>query len=334
MKHSNHYIRLFAKILISFAFYVIALLFFKIQIPSPSFFIAAIILFISIILIIIYNNDSLDLLYKVSDRLYLDVTDKKKYHSNLDSVIATLHLIEKDIVNKHNDISELEKSRSKFLGNVSHELKTPLFVLQGYVETLLGGAINDKDVNIEFLEKIKTQTARLNNLLSDLVKISMIESDELKLSKEEVELDIIIDQIKNTFHDILIKRGNELIVPEKTNIKIFADKENMISVFNNLINNAINYSSDGDIIISIKKIKNHVNIKIIDHGIGMSEKHLNRIFERFYRVDSDRSRQTGGTGLGLAIVKHILLAHDIQIYVKSQKNIGSEFSFSIPILKT
>ena len=324
---------IYVKISTIFLIYFSLLFYLKYEI-NITFLIISFILFTCIILAIYNNNDKFNLLFKKSDDLYFNATNTKKKHSSLDEIITTINFIENDIIKKHSNISILEKSRSKFLGNVSHELKTPLFVVQGYVDTLLDGAIDDNKVNLDFLKKIKNQTDRLDFLLTDLIKISMIESDELKLDLKEVELDDIISEMKNIFNDIINKRGDNFIVPDKTNIKVNIDKEQMVCVFNNLINNAINYSTKGDIILSVKKDNDFAHIKLIDHGIGISESHLPRIFERFYRVDSDRSRNSGGTGLGLAIVKHILLAHGIQINIKSQENVGSEFSFSIPLLKS
>ena len=263
------------------------------------------------------------------------VFNKKKSHSNLSEILNSIELINKDIVEKNINIVDLEKSRSKFLGNVSHEIKTPLFVLQGYIDTLLDGAINDKNVNIDFLQKIKKQSDRLQNLMEDLIKISMIESDELKLNIEKVNFKDIIESIKSNFEDVLIKRKDELILPDDINeLYVDVDKKNIQIVFNNLVNNAISYSDKGNVIISAKLEKNMLNIKIVDHGIGIDENNISRIFERFYRVDNDRSRSKGGTGLGLAIVKHILLAHNITIGIESKQNFGSTFSFSLPISKT
>ena len=323
---------IYFKVLVSFLLYFI-FLFFIVDLDKNVFTISTLILFSTINFYLNNNNSKLTSLYEKCDRLYFKVKNKNKKHVNLNSIINSLNEIEKEITDKLLSISDLEKSRSKFLGNVSHELKTPLFVVQGYIDTLLDGAISDDKVNIKFLKKIKKQTSRLDFLLSDLIKISMIESDELKLNKEKVYLDDIILQLKDTFKNIIVNRGDNFVFPDKTNILINVDKDNMISVFNNLITNAISYSKDGDIILSVKKDSNYVHIKIVDHGIGIQDEHLSRIFERFYRVDSDRSRQSGGTGLGLAIVKHILLAHNIKINIKSTVNIGTECSFSIPLLK-
>ena len=173
----------------------------------------------------------------------------------------------------------------------------------------------------------------MNTLLGDLIQISMLESEESQLKLEKINLMDIIINVKDTFKQVLQSRKSNLIVPDEKTVYILADKKNMEIVFNNLINNAINYSDSGDIIISLKYIKKNIVVRIIDQGIGISKDNVQQIFERFYRVDSDRSRETGGTGLGLAIVKHILLAHNIEIKVDSKVNMGTEFIFEIPVLK-
>ena len=152
----------------------------------------------------------------------------------------------------------------------------------------------------------------------------------MKLNKKDVFLSDIIKEIDLRYADILIKRGNKLVLPDVESIKINIDKAAILTVFDNLITNAINYSDNGDIIISVKYHNNKIVISVIDHGIGINKNKIDRIFERFYRVDSDRSRISGGTGLGLSIVKHILLAHNTSIEVSSEPSIGSTFSFCLP----
>jgi len=274
-------------------------------------------------------------IFQKFDQLYFLLLGKEKKHKDLQDISYSMNIMNDNIVNQKVNIEDLEKSRSKFFGNVSHEIKTPLFILQGYVDTLIDGAVNDSKVNIKFLNKIKNQSKRLNNLMEDLIKISMIESDELKLNIQRINFQDIINSLDSDFSQILINRGDKLIIPEDiSHIYIDVDKENMLTVFRNIINNAISYSDKGNVIISSKVEKNYLKIKIIDHGIGIDEDSIQKIFERFYRVDNDRSREKGGTGLGLAIVKHILLAHNININIESKLNIGTTFSFIIPISKT
>tara|TARA_B110000438_G_scaffold259780_1_gene269406 strand:- start:431 stop:1249 length:819 start_codon:yes stop_codon:yes gene_type:complete len=269
------------------------------------------------------------------DKLYLFFFDKEKKHKDFSDIEKSLDLITSDIFNKKNNIENLEKHRSKFLGNVSHEIKTPLFILQGYIDTLINGAVNDPEVNIIFLNKIKNQSLRLNNLMEDLITISMIESDELKLKIERTNFKEIVSFLDSDFSQILINRGDKLVFPDKIDhLFVDVDKENILIVFRNIINNAISYSDKGNVIISAKIEKNKLNIRIIDLGIGIDEYNIKRIFERFYRVDNDRSRKKGGTGLGLAIVKHILLAHKMTFNIESKLGTGSTFNFRLPISKT
>ena len=298
------------------------------------YYLGIIVIFILIIFFIIdREHRKIKKIYKTIDEISRKVGSDTTNHVDLISVHRTLINIEKIIVDKSLNIKKLENYRSHFLSNASHELKTPLFVLEGYLDTLLDGAINDSNVNKKFLLKIKKQTNRLNTLLGDLIQISMLESEGSQLKLEKINLMDIITNVKDTFKQVLQSRKSNLIVPDEKAVYILADKKNMEIVFNNLINNAINYSDSGDIIISLKYIKKNIVIRIIDQGIGISKDNIQKIFERFYRVDSDRSRETGGTGLGLAIVKHILLAHNIEIKVDSKVNMGTEFIFEIPVLK-
>ena len=322
------------KALFLFILYLATLYLFNYRVLEVAFFLISIVFLLLLFYLFKQNQDTHHKIYNYTNDLYYAVFKKRIKHDNLSSVCNSLSLINSDITNKIDNIENLEKSRSKFLGNVSHEIKTPLFILQGYVDTLIGGAIHDSDVNLEFLNKIKHQSLRLNNLMEDLIKISMIESDELQLNIEKNSFKDVIEHISLNFQDVLSKRGDSLILPDiKDDIFVQIDKDNMLSVFNNIINNAINYSNDGDIIVSAKNQNDVLNIRITDHGIGMEEKYLNRIFERFYCVSSDRSRASGGTGLGLAIVKHILRAHGISIGVESRIKIGTTFYFNIPISK-
>jgi len=162
----------------------------------------------------------------------------------------------------------------------------------------------------------------------------MIESEDIKLNIEKIELNDILIEIQNDFGERIAKRGDQLIIPNVENILLNVDKEKIITVLNNLITNAINYSDSGDIVISVKKHQKQVRISVIDNGIGMPEKYFEDIFNRFFRIDKNRSNISGGTGLGLAIVKHILLAHNSKANVKSTKGIGTEISFMLPILKS
>ncbi len=225
-----------------------------------------------------------------------------------------------------------EKYRKEFLGNVSHELKTPLFNIQGYILTLLDGGIDDKNINIKYLQRTEKNINRLISVVHDLETIAQIESGEIKLDFENFDIVKLIIEIfemqeiranKKNINLIFLKNYDEEII-------VKADKKGISDVINNLIINSIIYGNEnGTTTVDIKKINGIIKITIKDNGIGISDKHLQRIFERFYRVDKSRSTIQGGTGLGLSIVKHIIEAHKQTIKVESQINKGSSFVFSL-----
>jgi two-component system phosphate regulon sensor histidine kinase PhoR len=231
------------------------------------------------------------------------------------------------------DIVQLKKSehvRSQFLGNVSHELRTPIFAVQGYLETLLNGAVDDPSVNRSFLEKAQSNLHRLNALLEDLINISQIESGEMKMSFRYFHINEFLESVAKEFETIAANRNVMLkrAFSTTTDDEAFGDKERLRQVLNNLISNAINYNNPmGDVVLSSEKTVNGIQISVKDTGVGVPSEHISRIFERFYRVDNDRSRALGGTGLGLAIVKHIIEAHGSRIEVESKTGEGSIFRF-------
>ena len=226
-----------------------------------------------------------------------------------------------------------EAYRKEFLQNLSHEFKTPIFAIQGYVDTLLSGAIDNPTVNRRFLENAAKNVDRMVNLAEDLDEISRLESGEQPLNKT---LFVIQDLIKEVYDTLSIKTAAKNI---KVSIKkgceapvtVYADKEKIRQVINNLIENATKYGKkDGSIVASIYKTDGKlVLIEFSDDGIGISEDHLPRIFERFYRTDRGRSRDVGGTGLGLAICKHIIEAHEQSMHVRSKLDVGTTIGFTL-----
>jgi two-component system phosphate regulon sensor histidine kinase PhoR len=235
-----------------------------------------------------------------------------------------------------NDITQLkklERVRSEFLGNVSHELRTPIFSLQGFLETLLDGAVDDPAVNRDFLEKAHKHAGRLNALLNDLIEISRIESGEMKMSFRFMPLADLLREVSDEMAPAAAKKNLRLTVAtgECTDDKVYADRERLKQVMINLLDNAIKYTEDGgSITVSARRDgTDAVCVEVADTGSGIPGQHLGRIFERFYRVDKDRSRDVGGTGLGLAIVKHIVEAHGGTIRVESIVGKGSRFMFSL-----
>lgn len=263
---------------------------------------------------------------------------QSKYQSS-DEIVLTKHLsaleneIKEMFEKAKSDIEYLERlqrMRSQFLANVSHELRTPIFSIQGYLETLLNGAIDDPKVNKHFLQKANQNTVNLSNLLNDLIDISMIESGEMRMSYRYFDINIFIQSIISEFIPIAEEKNIKLIFnPAKEGLQVFGDKDKLRQVFVNLLQNAIKYTDDGNIEVLLEEDKKFVNITVKDTGIGIPEDDLNRVFERFYRVDKARSRAVGGTGLGLAIVKHIIEAHNSKIIVQSRLGEGSTFSFKL-----
>jgi two-component system phosphate regulon sensor histidine kinase PhoR len=230
-------------------------------------------------------------------------------------------------------LKQNEQYRKEFLQNLSHELKTPIFAVQGYVDTLLNGAVNKEEVAKKFLLNTSKNIDRLVNLVDDLDEISKLESGEQLLYKENF---IIQDLIEDVFESLSIKAAAKNI---KTSIKkgcelpitVFADKAKIRTVLSNLVDNAIKYGKqNGNVVFSAYKTdQENVLVEISDDGYGISEDHLPRIFERFYRTDLARSRKEGGSGLGLSICKHIIEAHGRQIHVRSTLDVGTTFGFTL-----
>ncbi len=252
----------------------------------------------------------------------------------LDSHLIILETDLKEMFKKNQDdisnMKRLAQARSDFLGNVSHELRTPIFTIQGYLETLLNGAMEDPNVNRRFLKKAIKHTHNLDALLNDLIDISMIESGQMRMQPNYLILSEFFNSIAEELESLI--DGKELKIKTKFHdekVQVFGDKEKIKQVFVNLISNAIKYSDKGAIVIETCENNDKIKISIKDSGIGISDTDLPRIFERFYRIDKARSKDAGGTGLGLAIVKHIVEAHGSKIEVKSKVNKGSIFSFSL-----
>jgi two-component system, OmpR family, phosphate regulon sensor histidine kinase PhoR len=229
-------------------------------------------------------------------------------------------------------LKKLEQVRSQFLGNVSHELRTPIFALQGFLETLIDGAIDDPTVNRDFLEKAHAHALRLNTLLNDLIEISSIESGEMKMSFRYFNIKEFLASTVEDFQPVAASQSVTIALAGAIDpaLQVLGDKNRLTQVLSNLINNAIKYNTEGgSVTVSVRDEKNVVWIDIADTGYGIAEEHLTRIFERFYRVDKERSREAGGTGLGLAIVKHIVEAHGGEVTVTSTLGKGSTFSFPV-----
>jgi len=230
------------------------------------------------------------------------------------------------------ELKKLEKIRAEFVANVSHELKTPLTAIKGFVETLKTSAKNDPVALVRFLDIIDKQTQRLENLVNDLLILSSIESKEVRMNIVAEPLNRIVQNVLVLQKKIIEDKGHQLTVDIPADLpKVLVDRQRMEQVFLNLLDNAAKFTPPGGK-ISIRALleKPYVRVEVRDNGVGIPAEHLSRVFERFYRVDRARSREAGGTGLGLAIVRQIVSAHQGKIQVESSPDVGSTFRIFLP----
>lgn len=230
-------------------------------------------------------------------------------------------------------MKSLETYRKNFVGNISHELKTPLFSIQGYLHTLLDGAIYDEEINVDYVRRAAKNAKRLGNIVDDLEKINKLEDESFVIEKNSFSIKELTKEIFGDLKKMADKKGIVLKFKEGAalNVAVLADKEAIRQVLSNLIVNAIKYGkSEGKVAVSFYEVEKKILIEVSDNGIGLEEKHLKHLFDRFYRVKSSRSRAEGGSGLGLSIVKHTLEAHGEKIFVRSTPNVGTTFGFTLP----
>jgi len=237
---------------------------------------------------------------------------------------------QKDKLKEDRKKKKLEKFRKEFLGNVFHELKTPIFNIQGYLETLIEGGLEDPAINQKFLKKARKNVSRMTEIVDDLQMITNLQDGSFSLNFEKFDIySLVLDAIDSSEMRAR-KRNITLEVKEgcDNSFTVQADREMIQQALNNLITNSIKYgNTEGRTQVGIYDMNEHILIEVSDNGIGIDSKHLPRIFERFYRVDKNRSRELGGSGLGLAIVKHIIEAHNLTINVRSTVGIGTTFGF-------
>ncbi|MGI9550136.1 MAG: sensor histidine kinase [Aurantibacter sp.] len=279
-------------------------------------------------------------IYRRIKQIYDDVALLESSSLTSDPVTTDMRTlteeIEKFAADKKIEIDTLkirEAYRKDFLGNVSHELKTPLFTVQGYIETLLDGALEDKNVRKKYLQRANKGVERLIYIVKDLDLITKLEVGDLNLEPERFD---IIELIQNVFDLLEMKASKKKLsltfdMDYEKPIYVYADREKIQQVLMNLLVNSIKYGNkDGTTEVSVENlIKNKVIVRVTDNGEGIDEQHLPRLFERFFRVDQSGNRKEGGSGLGLAIVKHIIEAQGEKIYVESVLGAGSEFSFTL-----
>ncbi len=284
------------------------------------------------------------LIFTEIHKLYTRLTKVKKKDYQLTKgelvkVEDPLSRLHEEIVDfasrKEQEIAELKKLetfRREFLADVSHELKTPIFAAQGFIHTLIDGAIEDEGVRDKFLTKAANNLDSLNVLVEDLLTISQLEIGEIKMQCQNFDIHRLAEDIFEQLEETAGRRGVKLRFHKHTprSCYIYADKYRIGQVLTNLIVNGIKYGKErGNITVSFNYQNDYVFVSVQDDGPGIESRHLNRIFERFYRVEKSRSKDKGGTGLGLAIVKHILEAHDSKIYVSSIMGEGTIFSFKL-----
>jgi len=258
-------------------------------------------------------------------------TDVKYSGNEIDNLNLEIVAWADDRKNEIERLKKLEVYRKEFLGNVSHELKTPIFNIQGYVLTLLDGGLEDPSINRNYLVRAEKSVDRMITIIDDLEAISQLETGELQIEPERFDIIALIKEVIDAQEMKATERGIILTPPEGNKpVYVFGDRFRIRQVIVNLIVNSVKYGKEnGKTKMRFYDVGNSISIEIADNGIGIGKEHLPRLFERFYRVDKSRSREQGGTGLGLAIVKHIIEAHGQTIKVMSTEGVGTVFSFTM-----
>lgn len=287
---------------------------------------------------ILYKRLINDTIESRLENIYNIIYSKVERPESLPNPDETMIKLKEDVTQwrkkQSNELEKLrlsDKYRKEFVANVTHELKTPIFTIQGYIHSLLDGAIHDHDVNMMFLEKASKNVERMASLVADLEVITQLETGVLKFEMETFELVPLIEEVIDSLESkTMLKRRNTKIDAPDESVYVHADKERMRQVLTNLIENSIKYGNEGGTTtVHTKPQGKTVIIEVEDDGPGINEEHLPRLFERFYRVDKSRSRIAGGTGLGLSIVKHIIEGHHKTINVRSTLGKGTVFTFSL-----
>ena len=276
--------------------------------------------------------------FKKIKNLYRDLIPENNEEENslvstsMDQLIDDLKKFSKESQTEIKSMQEKENFRRDFIGNLAHELKTPLFTSQSYILTLVDGALKDKKVNLKYLKIAEKAIERLIFIVKDLDLITKLESEGLKLDKSKFN---IISLINNVFEMLELQASKKKITlalgSKNIRVNVNGDEEKIHQVLTNLIENSVKYGREsGTTEVSVENIvENKVIVRITDNGNGIQKANLKRLFERFFRIENSGSRSTGGSGLGLAIVKHIIDAHNEKIYVESDYGVGSEFSFTL-----
>ena len=342
--NNKHYIIL-TLVLASFfaiSLFLFSTFFFEISMKNIIFPLFVFFVFLSVISFFLISLAIKKIIIKKVVGIYCEIfpilveSNPIKKLKKIDSLVCYLKKIASEQNIKMELLKKQENYRKDFIGNISHELKTPLFTIQGYVLTLLEGDVTDSEIRTKYLKRTAEGVDRLMFVIKDLDMITKFESGIESLNKVDFDLR---ETIKNVF-DLLEIEGirNKITLKldrnYETPVNVFADEERIQQVLTNLIINSLKYGIEKGVTeVSIEHVSDSkIWIRINDNGDGIAKEHLPRLFERFYRVDKGRGRGTGGSGLGLAIVKHIIEAHNEEIFVESKVGIGSEFSFSLSII--
>lgn len=330
---------LFITLISAVSFYIASYFIFSIWLKISSLLLFIAIVFIITFFIVQYGIEKF--IFERIKTIYENIrflddnnaSNRKSKTSDLDELSDEVQKFAKI---KHQQIQNLtirEGYRREFLGNISHELKTPLFTVQGYLLTLEDGAFEDKKITQKYLRRANKGVDRLISIVKDLDLISKLEAADLNLNKQPFNIVELVQDVFDLLEMEAKKRNVSLLFNKHYEfpIKVIGDVERIEQVLTNLIVNSIKYGKlNGTTIVSIEAYKkNKILVKVSDDGEGIKKKHIDRLFERFYRVDQSRSRDQGGSGLGLSIVKHIVEAHNEEIFVKSEYQKGSEFSFTL-----
>ena len=290
-----------------------------------------------LVVYIIGNVYTRSFLYSKLKEISKDILPEKNISqtvtTNMEELVTEIKDYDSKRKSEFSEMKKLESFRREFIGNLAHEIKTPLFTSQSYILTLLDGALKDENVNIKYLKTASKAIDRLNLIVKDLDLITKIESGESILNKNKFDIINLTENVFEMLEFTAKKKKIKLTVNKDKGLetKVIADKEKIEQVLTNLIDNSIKYGKDnGTTEIVIQSLnEDKIIIRVTDNGVGFKKENYTRIFERFFRVDRSGSRSAGGSGLGLAIVKHIIDAHDEKIYVESEFGVGSEFSFTL-----
>ncbi len=342
MKTTPRQLALLISLIISIvcAVLVVISLFLDIVHPLIMILASAVLAFVIAFFLVYYavNNfifEKINPVYKTIENIPITKDELKKKLEGKDVIQEVNRMVINYAKNRSKEIKKLrrmEKYRKEFLGNVSHELKTPIFNIQGYILTLLDGGLEDPEINREYLERTEKSINRMVSIIEDLESITKLETGELELEWENFDIVQLVKYVYELQDSVRVRYNVDLAFDRSYDkpIMVSGDKKRITEVLNNLIMNSIFYGNKGGkTTISFAEMGENILIDVTDNGLGLEEDEIPRIFERFYRTDKSRSRDRGGTGLGLSIVKHIIEAHNQTITVRSEPGAGSSFSFTL-----